>query len=110
MKTLNGMARELFNRYSEQHGVMANWEYLSSERKAAWMKDALFVAKYYLENLKAEIKPIPPNVKSATVYEAGFNDGVRSERTSFNVLVEDLYENLITEYEHFKHQATSEKR
>lgn len=98
MKSLEGMAMEIFNRYAAKSGVKADWRYLSDERKLVWMQDILLLSQYYLENLKAEMKPIPTNQRSTTVYESGFNDGVRSERTSFTVLVDELHEKLLDEY------------
>jgi hypothetical protein len=109
MKTLDGMAREIFNRYAAKSGVKANWNYLASERKLVWMKDIILLSNYFLENLKAEIKPIPSNQRSTTVYESGFNDGVRSERTSFIVLAESLHEKLLDEYEEFEYSLKKSK-
>lgn len=103
MKTLEGMAQELFNRYAEKSGVKADWRYLSESRKLVWMKDVLLISNYFLNNLKNEIKPIPNNTKSSTVYESGFNDGVRSERTSFLTLVDQLHEKLVDEFENLQY-------
>ncbi len=104
MKTLEGMAREIFNRYAAKSGVKANWDYISAERKLVWMKDIILLSNYFLENLKAEMKPIPANnLKPNTVYESGFNDGVRSERTSFAVLVDTIHETLLDKYEEFEY-------
>jgi hypothetical protein len=103
VKTLEGMAREIFIRYAEKSGVKADWNYLSDNRKLVWMKDILLLSEYFLTNLKNEIKPIPSNKKSTTVYESGFNDGVRSERTSFLVLVDELHEKLLDEYEQLQY-------
>lgn len=105
MKTLEGMARELFNRYAARVGVEANWNYLSDDRKLVWMKDVMLLADYFMENLKLEMKPIPTNGKSNTVYEAGFNDGVKSERTSFTVLIEELHGKLLDEYQDFQYSV-----
>lgn len=105
MKTLEGMAREIFNRYAAKSGVRADWIYLSDERKLVWMKDVLLLSEYFLTNLKLEMKPIPSNERATTVYEGGFNDGVRSERTSFTVLVDELHERLLDEYEHLEYKV-----
>lgn len=105
MKKLEGMARELFNRYAERSGLRVNWNYLADDRKLVWMNDVILLADYFLENLKAEMKPIPNSAKSSTVYESGFNDGVRSERTSFTVLIEELHEKLLDEYEQFRYDV-----
>lgn len=109
MKTLEGMAREIFNRYAARSGVKADWNYLSTERKLVWMQDILLLSEYFLTELKGTIKPIPSNLKSTTVYESGFNDGVRSERTSFTVLVEELHEKLLDEYDNLKYSQKKSK-
>lgn len=105
MKTLEGMAMEIFARYANKSGVKADWRYLSDERKLVWMQDILLLSEYFLDNLKAEMKPIPSNQRSNTVYESGFNDGVRSERTSFAVLVDELHERLLDEYQELEYSV-----
>ena len=109
MKTLEGMAMEIFNRYAAKSGVKADWKYLSDERKLVWMKDILLLSEYFLNNLKNEIKPIPTNSRSNTVYESGFHDGVRSERTSFLVLTDNLHKKLLDEYEEFRYAVDKSK-
>lgn len=103
MKNLEGLARELFTRFAENSEVSADWDYLSDERKLAWMQDVLTISNYFLGNMKSEIKPIPNIQKFSTVYEAAYNDGLRSERVAVTSLVENIHKKLLDEYEDFKY-------
>lgn len=102
MKTLQNMAADRFNEYSRREtGKPGNWAYLSPKRQKEWMKEVLDMSNYFLDNLKADFKPIPHNIQSSTVYESGFNDGVRSERTYYINKTDELHQKLLEEYDNF---------
>jgi hypothetical protein len=99
MRTLESMAAELFIKFSiKETGKAADWKYLSDARKLEWMKEVLIMANFFLNQTLNEIKPIPNNKKTDTSYAAGFQDGVRSERTYFHTLLENRYQKLVDEY------------
>lgn len=104
MKTLDGMARDLFNKFSmRETGKLGDWSYLSAERRLEWMKEVLIMAKYFLDEIHTQIKPLPNNQQSTTAYELGYNNGVRSERAAFITLVEDKLQKLVDEFKDFEH-------
>lgn len=97
------MARELFEQFSlRETGKPGNWSLLNSERKSEWMKDVLRISYFYAQKLTEGIKPLPFNQKHNTVYEAGFYDGIRSERITFIELVTESHQRLLEEFEEFK--------
>lgn len=104
MKNLEGMAREIFNRYAERAGVRANWNYLSDSRKAVWMQDILLLSEYFTNELKNSIKPLPGPTKTSTSYEAGFASGVYNERVYFTNLIEGIHDKLTYDYISFENK------
>lgn len=104
MKTLEGMARDLFNKFSmRETGKLGDWSYLSNTRKLEWMKEVLIMAKYFLDEIHSDIKPLQNNQRTNTVYESGYNDGVRSERAACLSLVENKLQKLVDEFKDFEH-------
>lgn len=101
MKSLEHMARELFDSFCEMQGEKGSWEHLSEERRNAWRKDVMVQAKYFLVQLQKDIKPLP-NIKAQASYEMGFYAGQRSERLQFQQMVEDLYNKLEEEYDNLQ--------
>ena len=59
MKDLERMAAELFHSYARMEGKSVDWEYLSPERKKAWIRDTMVMARYFMVQLQKEIKPMP---------------------------------------------------
>lgn len=101
MKKLEGMAAELFLKFSIQEtGKAANWVYLSKERKIEWMKDVLVMANHFLETLQSEFKPWG-KIQGQTVYEAALIEGARAERISNQQTIEQIYKDLNDELEEF---------
>lgn len=98
MKSLELMAAELFHSFARMENRPADWQYLSPERKKAWIKDIMVIARYFMIQLQKEVKPMP-NRNSHTSFEAGFMAGQKSERQAFQQLVEELYEQLEREYD-----------
>lgn len=106
MKALEGMARDLFVKFSiRETGKAADWNYLGDRRKLEWMKEVLIMAKHFLDELHTEIKPLPVNQKGSTSYEFGYNDGMRSERAAILLLVENKLQKLVDEYEDFEYSV-----
>ena len=101
MKPLEKMAQELFHSFARIEGRVADWQYLSDERKRVWMQDTMIMAKYFMIQLQKEIKPMP-NRKSQTSYEAGFVTGQKSERLAFQTLIEEIYNKLEQEYDNLQ--------
>jgi hypothetical protein len=98
MKKLEGLAREMFTKFSVlETGKQGNWDYLSNERKLAWMKDVGMIASYVLVEVKKEFRPLPRG-NANSVYESAYMEGVRSERTynidTINKVEQDLVEQL----------------
>lgn len=74
----------MFERFcKEETGFDGNWEYLSDERKAAWMEEALLSIELVINTMQQAVKPIPTPHKFETVWAQGFFSGQSSERTEF---------------------------
>lgn len=98
MKHLEKMAAELFHSYARMEGSSADWDHLSNERKKAWIRDVMVMARYFVVQLQKEVKPMP-NRNSHTSYESGFVAGQKTERIAFQTLVEEIYEQLEQQYD-----------
>jgi hypothetical protein len=98
MKQLERMASELFHSFARMEGREANWDYLSEERKKAWIRDVMVMARYFVVQLQKEVKPMP-NRNAHTSFESGFVAGQKSERLAFQQLVEEIYNQLENEYD-----------
>lgn len=101
MKDLEGIARDLFTKFHmKETGKVGNWDYLSDERKLAWMQDVMHIADFIIKEIKSEIRPLPISTSTGTAYESGFMAGLRSERIQnekiINAIEEDLIEQLET--------------
>lgn len=102
MKNLEGMALDLFNKFSlKETGKVGDWLYLSNERKIAWMADALVMANYFYKEVLLSIKPLAPTQKHDTVYAVGYADGARSQHVYMSELFREQYQKLLDEYEDF---------
>jgi hypothetical protein len=111
MKTLEGMALELFNKFSvKETGKVGNWQYLSDQRKLEWMKEVLIMAKYFHGEVLKTIKPMPNNPRIETVYASGYADGSRSERIYMVTLIEDQLQKLVDEFEDFQYSLKDNKK
>jgi hypothetical protein len=103
MKTLEGMALELFNKFSiKETGKIGNWSYLSDERKLEWMKEALAMANYFYKEVLRSIKPLPTPQRVETVYASGYLDGQRHQHIYMVELFNTQYQKLLDEYFDFK--------
>ena len=97
MKTLQGLAREKFEEFAiRETGRTANWDYLSDERKLRWMKDIFKIASYLVHEIMKDFKPLR-NEKASTSFEAGYNEGVRSERASHITIISQIQQTLVDE-------------
>lgn len=104
MKTLEGMALELLNKFSiKETGKPANWSYLGSERKLEWMAEVIIMAKYFHGEALKSLKPLPNSQRHDTVYAGGYADGERNQRVYLVSLFEDQLQKLLDEYEDFKY-------
>lgn len=111
MKSLEGMAQEMFTKFSlKETGKRADWKYLSDSRKLEWMKDVFHVADYYMLELKAKLKPIPFGQKNSTVYDAGVFDGVRAERVALHQLIDQVHVDLANQLIDFEQDMNKPKR
>lgn len=109
MKNLEGLARELFTEFSiKETGRAGNWDYLSDERKAFWMKDVLRIAKFLIREIKKDFKPLPTG-KTSTVYESAYMEGVRSERLSHDMTISHIEEDLVNELAIFQDNIQPKK-
>lgn len=110
MKTIEGMALELFNKFSlRETGKIGSWAHLSNYRKLDWMKEILIMAEYYHGEVLKNIKPIPATSKNETSYGAGYNDGIRAEREYATSLFEDQFQKLLDEYCDFEYKVKDSK-
>ena len=111
MKTLEGMALELFNKFSvKETGKVGNWQYLSDGRKLEWMKEVLIMANYFYKEVLLSIKPLATNQKIETVYASGYLDGQRFQQVYMINLFEDQFQKLVDEYEDFKYSVKESKK
>jgi hypothetical protein len=105
MKTLEGMAHELFQKFAlKETGKHASWAHLNDNRKLEWMKEVMVMANYFIKEFKTQIKPLTlasPN-RPATSYESGIHQGQISERSNFYRIIETTHEALLNELEEFK--------
>lgn len=100
MKTLEGLAREMFAKFSlMETGRQGNWDYLSDERKLAWMQDVAEIADFIIKEVKSEFKPLPVSSKAGTVYESGYMEGVRSERVQCMNVIDAIEDDLVEQLE-----------
>jgi len=110
VKTLENMAKEMFTKFSLQEtGKHANWSYLSDERKLEWMKDVFKMADYYMTELKLQLKPIPTNMRSSTVYEGGVIDGIRAERVALSQSIDQIHIDLVNQLIDFEQDIPKRK-
>lgn len=108
MKRLEGMALELFNKFSlRETGKVGNWQYLSNERKLEWMTEVIIMANYFQGEVLKTIKPLPNPQRIETVYASGHADGTRAERIYMTSLIEDQFQKLVDEFEDFKYSLKS---
>jgi hypothetical protein len=106
MKTLEGMAKELFEKFAfKETGKVLQWKHLDDDRKIEWIRDVFEVADYYMEELRSQLKPLPVNPKSDTVYGSGINDGMRAERIYTHQLMEDIHRGLADQVVMFEENA-----
>jgi hypothetical protein len=111
MKTLEGMALELFSKFSvKETGVIANWQYLSNSRKLEWMKEVLIMANYFYKEVLASVKPLSNNQKVETVYASGYADGARYQQIYMVGLFEEQFQKLLDEYEDFEYSIKESKK
>ena len=104
MKELEGIARELFTKFHlKETGKHGDWDYLSDERKLAWMQDVCNIASAIIKEIKTEFRPLPSGIKINTVYESGFMEGLRSERISYQNIITEIEENLVDQLENSKY-------
>ena len=102
MKPLEEIASSMFERFAViETGQQADWNYLSHERKKAWISDVITIATYVLEELQGVVKPtdIPPKV--ATSYQMGYTHGQSVERTQFITVLQQCKEQLEAEFNEF---------
>lgn len=110
MKPLEGMALDLFNKFSiKEIGKPSSWAHLSNDRKLEWMAEILVIAEYFYKEIFSSIKPLPDNQKTDTSYGNGFNDGVRSQRNYFVSFFEEQFQKLLDEYEDFEYSVKGNK-
>jgi len=109
MSDLEELTKKYFERYYLAKGVKdAKWNLLSKERKAVWMEEVLEVANFFVTQLKDNVKPVSSNPYGSTSYTMGFNDGVRSERTIFIGLVDEIYKNLNKSLEQMEEETKND--
>lgn len=112
MTELESLAAQAFERYAKlTTGQKANWEYLSDERKEAWMKEVIFYIEHISKRLKTKFKPVPPaSNANAGAYTAGYNDGIATERLSITNFIAMLDKDYVAQLEDFKSKLAEKKR
>jgi len=104
VKSLEGLARTLFTKFSiRETGKTSNWDYLSDERKLAWMQDVATIASYIIKEIKSNFKPLPNGTPSMTVYDSGHLAGIRAERILNENIICDIEEDLVDDLENSKY-------
>lgn len=94
MKTLETMAAEMFHNFAKQEGISADWNYLSPNRRLAWMEDVMIVMNYFMDEIAKEIRPLKQPGQLSTVGERFFFAGQMEERKLFHQMTEDIHNQL----------------
>lgn len=90
-------AARIFEEYTEQQGLEGRWEYLSSSRKMAWIKEAHYLLRSSIQELSTSFKPLPKMNPQAS-FEMGYNQGMSTERNATLSYIEFLITDLGQQY------------
>lgn len=81
MNTLENLAKQYFEKYSEFHlGAPANWYRLTPDRQLVWMQYTQHFMDFLLDNLNSKLIQFPPLANINTTYVQGRNEGINLER------------------------------
>lgn len=95
MTNLESLARGMYERYSyREFGYKASWERLNKARKIEWLKEALLLSEYVIDELKEEYGKKLEERKAHTSYQDGYNRGIMEERNRVINFINDLTENF----------------
>lgn len=91
-------AAKLFNDFCKNQGLDGRWDYLSPNRKLAWIREAHYLLKTAITELKNSFKPLKP-VKPQASYEIGYYQGMSAERLATLSYLDHCVEELTAQYE-----------
>ena len=103
MTQLEVLAKEMFERYAVRvAGHKSNWDYISDERKLAWMEEVLVMSDYFIENFRANLNKKPTPIRGNSGFENGHAAGVIKERQETLNFIQHLDEQLKKDLEELK--------
>lgn len=95
MKKLEHIAQKMFTDFAYKHtGVWLDWNYLSPERKLAWVKEVEFTYQTCLDLLQQEVKPYLHVSPGGSSYEKGFMAGQSFEARRIDGKIQYLKKEL----------------
>jgi len=106
---LESYTANLFVDYCARQGISnASWAYLSNKRKLVWLKEASFLLKSSIKEIKKQIKPLGKTGGQAS-YEIGYNQGMYAERLSMISLLEYLESDIQDQFETLQQHYNSKE-
>lgn len=105
MNQLEVLARQMFERYAERTvGHRSRWDYLSKERKLAWMQEVLVLTDFFIENLYSKINKLPTPSQGQSGFENGMASGILQERREMKNFIHFLDSELKKDLESFRNK------
>lgn len=98
-------AAKLFNEFCKRQGLDGRWDYLSPNRKLAWIEEAHFLLRSSVVELKESFKPLRQGVAQAS-FEIGYNQGMSAERMATLSYLDFMRDDLAFQYEQLKEKYT----
>jgi hypothetical protein len=100
---LENLAKDMFLNYAyRKTGVHPNWQYLSPERRLAWMREVSDIFEMCLQHLGDSIT-LPPSIgMPAASYEKGFLAGQSFENKRLAAKIQSIKNNIEEQIEEFE--------
>ncbi len=104
MTQLEVLAKEMFDRYAERvAGHRSSWDYLSKDRKIAWMQEVIIMLDHLNGNFRASINKKPQPTRGSG-FENGLCAGILQERQDMLNMIQRLEESLSKDLETFRNE------
>jgi len=108
MTQLEILAKESFERYAVRVvGHRSNWDYISKERKQAWMEEVITMSDYFIENFRNKISSKAKPARGQSGFENGMSSGILQERQDILNFLQQLDDKLKSDLEEFKNSDES---
>jgi hypothetical protein len=105
MNQLEVLARQMFERYATRvAGHRSSWDYLSKERKLAWMEEVLIMTDFFVENLQSKMNNNPLPNRGQSGYENGLAAGAAQERQMMKDFIHFLDSKFKKDLEEFRNR------